>query len=250
VFPTAPLPANDRTIGSGTWADQWYLDDSPLYDALRGKRWVLATRCVEVATPGVRANLFQAPGGYVMPVTFGGKAGSATVRLRNVSGPDNMKCEALHPGAEKPVRVQASFLAGELELQARSNAAVRWCGFRPGERPGSSRRQLPGVRVRCSSPRLSANRHFQSVAKSTDGLHKAPRASEFQAHAADVRVHSTGVHGIVGAPEPSEEFFPRANLSGPARQIEQDAVFGERQVRLLVSHEGSMGRRVQAQHPK
>lgn len=116
IFPTAPLPHNDHTICAGTWADRWYLEYGPLMDAMRGKRWVLTPRCVEVATPGAKVNLFQVPGGYALPVTFGGTNDSATVRVRNVSSLDQTTCAALHPGAERPAPVSAVFENGELEL--------------------------------------------------------------------------------------------------------------------------------------
>ena len=66
-------------------ADRLYLDYGPLLDAMRGRKWVLAAHCVEAVEPGVKVNLFQMPGGYVLPVTFGGKlhrprCGSATCR--------------------------------------------------------------------------------------------------------------------------------------------------------------------------
>ena len=119
VFPTAPLPANDHTIAPSPWADQWYLDYGPLMDALRGRQWVLVSHCVEAVTPDVKVNLFQVPGGYAMPVTFGGKAESATVRLRHVSGLGEVTCQALHPGAETPVpvSVSAAFAHDEWELR-------------------------------------------------------------------------------------------------------------------------------------
>jgi hypothetical protein len=65
----------------------------------------------------VKVNLFQVPGGYVLPVTFGGQAESATVRLRHVGGLAKVRCEALQPGVDTPMPVRAKFKAGELELQ-------------------------------------------------------------------------------------------------------------------------------------
>ena len=117
VFPTAPLPANDHTINPSAWADRWYLDYGPLMDALRARQWVLAAHCVEAVTPGVKVNLFQTPEGYALPVTFGGRAESATVRVRHVNGLANVHCQALHPGAATPVPVPAAFSHNELELQ-------------------------------------------------------------------------------------------------------------------------------------
>ncbi len=116
VFPTAPLPHNDHTICAGTWADRWYLDYGPLMDAMTGKRWVLRAHCVEAVRSDAKVNLFQVPGGYVLPVTFGGTNESAAVRVRGVSGLDEVKCDALHPGAETPVTVTATLKDGELAL--------------------------------------------------------------------------------------------------------------------------------------
>ena len=51
---------------------------------MRGKKWVLLPHAVEVADQKARANLFAVPGGYVMPVVFGGKAKSVEVVLRGL----------------------------------------------------------------------------------------------------------------------------------------------------------------------
>ena len=91
VFPTAPYPGNNHCITPEPSADKLYLDYGPLLDALRGKKWVLQAHCVECTTPGVKVNLFEVPGGYVTPVTFGGKAKTAEVRLRNISGLDRLR---------------------------------------------------------------------------------------------------------------------------------------------------------------
>jgi hypothetical protein len=117
VYPTAPYPLNNHCLRPSPWVDEQYLAYGPLLDAMRGKKWVLTAHCVEALTPGVKVNLFQVPGGYALPVTFGGQAGSATVRLRNVGGLDQFRCAALQPGVDTPVPVRAKFKAGELELQ-------------------------------------------------------------------------------------------------------------------------------------
>ena len=117
VFPTAPLPVNDHTITPSAWADRWYLDYGPLLEALRGRQWVLTAGCVEAATPDVKVNLFQVPGGYVVPVTFGGKGESATVRLRKVAGLGKVNCQVLHPGGEAPTPVSATFEQDGLEFR-------------------------------------------------------------------------------------------------------------------------------------
>ncbi len=117
VYPTAPYPFNHHCITPEPAADGFYMDYGPLLDAMRGKRWVLTARCVNAVTPGLGVNLFEVPGGYALPVTFGGKAASARVRLRNCPGLDRVKCETLHPGAAGSVPVPPTFKDEVLELQ-------------------------------------------------------------------------------------------------------------------------------------
>ena len=117
VYPTAPYPFNHHCITPEPAADGFYMDYGPLLDAMRGKRWMLTAQCVNADTPGLGVNLFEVPGGYALPVTFGGKAASARVRLRNCPGLDRVKCEALYPGAAAAVPVPATFEDDVLELQ-------------------------------------------------------------------------------------------------------------------------------------
>jgi hypothetical protein len=83
---------------------------------MRGKKWALEPHCVESLTPGVKVNLFEVPGGYALPVTFGTNAETATVRVRNLKGLAKMKCQALHPGVEAALPVAATLKDGVLEL--------------------------------------------------------------------------------------------------------------------------------------
>ena len=80
--------------------EQYYLDYGPLLDAMRGKKWVLAPHCVEVSGGGAEANLFQVPGGYALPVCFGGKADFADIVIRNLPDLDAFKYASIQPGIE------------------------------------------------------------------------------------------------------------------------------------------------------
>ncbi len=117
VFPTAPYPFNNHCINPDAKADRLYLDYGPLLDTLRGRKWVLAPHCVEATEANVKVNLFQTPAGYALPVTFAGKAKSATVRLRNLPGLEKFSGKALLPGSDAAAEVPADFKAGVLELQ-------------------------------------------------------------------------------------------------------------------------------------
>lgn len=115
-FPTVPYPYNNHCIRPEPAADQLYLDYGPLLDVMRGKKWVLSPRCVETTTPGVKVNLFEVPGGYALPVTFGGATESATVKLRGLPSLDKLKTEAILPGIEQAQALQAHFKDGVLTI--------------------------------------------------------------------------------------------------------------------------------------
>ena len=117
VYPMAPFPGNDHSLHPSPEVDKHYLDYGPLMDLMRGKKWVLEPHCVEVMDPQAKVNLFKVPDGYIVPVTFGGKAESVDVVLRNVKGiTSKTVCTALHPGAETPVPVTLRFDGGTIRL--------------------------------------------------------------------------------------------------------------------------------------
>jgi hypothetical protein len=129
VFPTAPYPNNNHCINPEPSADRLYLDYGPLLAAMRGRTWVLESRCVETTTPGVKVNLFAIPGGYALPVTYGGAAQTAMVQVRNVPGLETLRAAALHPGEEESVPVDAKWTAGVLNLTVplvRGCAMIKW----------------------------------------------------------------------------------------------------------------------------
>ena len=102
AYPTAPYPGNNHCIQPNAWAAQYYLDYGPLLDALRGKKWVLRPHAVEVAGQKAKANLFEVPGGFVVPVTFGGKETSVKVALNGLPlfpGQKDFRMEVIRPGA-------------------------------------------------------------------------------------------------------------------------------------------------------
>jgi hypothetical protein len=117
AYLTAPVAGNDHTVLPDKKLDRLFFDYGPLLDALRGKRWVLLPHVVRVEGDKALANVFQTPGGYAMPVTFGGNVKSVTIRLRNIPKLDKLSGKALHPGDEAGVLVPAEFKDGVLELQ-------------------------------------------------------------------------------------------------------------------------------------
>ncbi len=132
VFPTVPYPANDHTINPDARAERCYQDYGPLLAVLRGRKWVLGARPVEVQGGGrARANLFEVPGGIAAPVVMGGGAASARVVLRDPpieAGAKAFRIDALHPGSDRPVTVAFGLEQGAMTLDvplSRGCAMVR-----------------------------------------------------------------------------------------------------------------------------
>lgn len=106
VFPMAPFPANDHSLQPGPWVDKQYLDYGPLLSFMKGKKWVLEPHCIEAKNQAVKVNLFEVPGGWVVPVTFGPSHGNVTVTLRHVAGlKATLKAFAVYPGSGTRVPV-------------------------------------------------------------------------------------------------------------------------------------------------
>lgn len=126
VYPMAPFPGNDHSLLPDEWVDKQYLDYGPLLSAMRGRKWVLEPHCLEVVKKLAKANLFKVPGGYVVPVVFGGKAEKVTIYIRNISQLENVVCKAIYPGSEVTAILKAKFNDGSLQIQV---PLVRGCAM-------------------------------------------------------------------------------------------------------------------------
>ena len=90
---------------------------------------MLKPHVVAVVGNAATVNLFQVPGGYALPVTFGGKAANARVVLHGLDGIDEKTvCEALHPGRQQAVAVPLSRSGADTVLEVplvRGSAMVK-----------------------------------------------------------------------------------------------------------------------------
>jgi len=101
VFPMAPFPQNDHSLLPSEPADRIYMDYGPLFAAMRGRQWVLLPHAISVKDEVAKANLFQVPGGYIIPVVMGGSAPNATVTISGIpeiQAGKAIHCELLYPG--------------------------------------------------------------------------------------------------------------------------------------------------------
>ncbi|MBN2210932.1 MAG: chitobiase/beta-hexosaminidase C-terminal domain-containing protein [Sedimentisphaerales bacterium] len=112
---TAPVPGNDHTILPDSKRDQYYYDYGPLLDAMRGKRWMLTEHVISVEGDKALANLFEVPGGYVAPITFGAEAASVRVQLQGLPilpGQKGFCFQAILPSEQKSIDLKASEKTG------------------------------------------------------------------------------------------------------------------------------------------
>jgi hypothetical protein len=120
VYPTAPLAGNDHTILPDALADKYYTDYAPLLDAMRGRTWVLQPHCIEVKGEVAKANLFEVPGGFVIPVCFAEEGKAIEILVRNVKGLETVKAEAVYPGGKTvsvPVRYEKETLVLQVPVE-------------------------------------------------------------------------------------------------------------------------------------
>ena len=119
AFPMVPYPENDHSILPDEWAERQYMDYGPLMDELRGRKWVLTAHVIEVEHSAAKANIFQTPRGFAIPVTFGGKAASVAVTIRGlppVASPQDYRFEAILPGSSEWKAVKFRKGAGGLAI--------------------------------------------------------------------------------------------------------------------------------------
>jgi hypothetical protein len=123
LFPMAPFPANDHALLPDAATDRLFTDYGPMFDALRGKNWVLEPDVVRVEGDVAKVNLFSVGAGtYVVPITFGGQARTATIR--SVKFAPEAAIEFRHPGSHtwQSLRMQGQQLVVPLH---RGTALVR-----------------------------------------------------------------------------------------------------------------------------
>ena len=96
VFLTAPVPGNDHCLLPSPQVDKVYMDYGPMFNALRGRKWVLVPHVIETQQPAL-ANVFEVPGGYVVVVGLAGAKRSVPVTLRNLQL-KGFRAEAIAPG--------------------------------------------------------------------------------------------------------------------------------------------------------
>jgi len=127
VFLTAPVPGNDHCLQPGPWVERLYLDYGPLFSALRGRKWVLLPKVIEVEKPAL-ANVFEVPSGYVLVIGLAGARRSVPVTLRNIQV-EGFRAEVIAPGEKTWQPLPVVFGRKSVQFNVpirRGGAVVRW----------------------------------------------------------------------------------------------------------------------------
>ena len=95
---SVPFPKADHNTTPNASLENWFLNYGPLYNSMRGRKWLLLPDIIEVTSGNALANIFEVDSGFVIPVVFGGTATSATVKLGALPIDQLHSVEALHPG--------------------------------------------------------------------------------------------------------------------------------------------------------
>jgi hypothetical protein len=73
VYPMAPFPGNDHSLEPSPFADRIACDYGPLFNLLRGKKWVLLPDLVSLDDPTAKWNLFETRQGLLLIIAFAEK---------------------------------------------------------------------------------------------------------------------------------------------------------------------------------
>jgi hypothetical protein len=117
VFPMAPYPENDHSIRPDPEIDKYYLDYGPLFEAMDQRKWVFSPHVLEVKEDVAKANVFEVPYGYAIPVAFGGQAPNATITIRGLAKLETADYEFINPGGQAWVRLKPSFANYQAEIE-------------------------------------------------------------------------------------------------------------------------------------
>ncbi|RPH34430.1 hypothetical protein EHM92_07845 [bacterium] len=128
AFPMAPFPGNDHSIRPDPEVERYYLDYGQMFNALRGRTWVLLPNVLEVQDNKALANVFAVGNALVVPVVMG-MEDSARVYLRqcdHLLRTSTVSVSIWSPGDEGPVTRRCEVHDNELDLAV---PLKRGCAF-------------------------------------------------------------------------------------------------------------------------
>lgn len=126
LFPMAPYPENDHSIRPYPEVDKYYLDYGPLFTALDQRKWVFVPHVLEVKDEIAKANVFEVPLGYAIPIAFAGQAPNAKITVRGLASIQTADYEFINPGGQDWLSLKPFFSNNQVELEV---PLKRGCGL-------------------------------------------------------------------------------------------------------------------------
>jgi len=118
TFLTVPFPGNDHTINPDSSIEKIYVDYGPMFNAIKGRQWVLAPEVIKVKEGNARANIFKVNEKIVIPIIHGtGTAARLSVRLPyTLLGKRKILMKVLYPGENRWEKMATKKYQEEMEL--------------------------------------------------------------------------------------------------------------------------------------
>lgn len=125
VFPMCPFPGNDHSIQPDPVADQAYLDYGPLMKQMKYRKWVLEHNPVTVESGNAKANIFEVPEGYIIPVVYA-SGDVVDIKVSIAKASKNWKAKVFYPGQKDPetLAVEKSSAGLKLNVPMRRNCSM------------------------------------------------------------------------------------------------------------------------------
>ncbi|MDD2598969.1 MAG: hypothetical protein PHO37_07080 [Kiritimatiellae bacterium] len=98
IFPSVPFPKANHNTLPDTELENRFIDYGAMFNAMRGKKWVMIPHVIQVDGSHALANIFEVEDGYVIPVVFGGASRTARITVKHLPFNDLKVLEIVHPG--------------------------------------------------------------------------------------------------------------------------------------------------------
>jgi NPCBM/NEW2 domain len=112
-FPTVPYPGNDHTVVPDEWNERQYLDYGPLFDQLRGRKWLLKPGVARVDGGAAKVNVFETKAGTVVFVGLAGGLDRVRLTLHGLG----KEARVLYPGESSEAVLEATATDGDAEAE-------------------------------------------------------------------------------------------------------------------------------------
>lgn len=119
AFLTVPFPGNDHTITPDTAIEKFYLDYGEMFNAIKGRQWMLSANIINVENDIAKANVFKVKDKVMIPVIHGAANNRVNLRLNlpnDLFKKDKVVVKVLYPGESKWKKITITKWKAEIKL--------------------------------------------------------------------------------------------------------------------------------------